>query len=1299
MKKYKKKILAISCLAIILIGSLIQIQNTVVFSNEFKNLDEKGVQNEDTNNICSHNILNDEENPIIPPEFWETLSNLDADNWGYEEWKRYAIVDFSNLTEEAFYQYTENHPEANYYLNILIRLLWGTYNHTLSENESQSLINQLKQNHTTKITSCDISQFDDNKVVIDVTYYVHSVPWWQDLALTLEVRFNSDREGSQWYRTFPDPETVTFYYWNTGPYTYNVRSFGGYPLNSGKRVYNKYLQTVDKDVFDDKGTPYTEHIEISTGFLETNLVIHTIITSMVPPWKYTFSTTYHCNNTIEVLDDDDDPPEFEDFQACFEGDYPQNKEPGKILYIFTDPNNPSKPLNDTDILIRTTYSDASGVDWSKKRILYQFKDENGNLLYESGEIYQKTGARPMDFFRIPNTTINQTGWRDQFDELDSIEISCIAADLDNDRVNDYLESQWTQWIRVAKVVNQTLDLELFNIQLEYSNDILKPSVKYNPYVGENIAFSLTLVNGMQNDVQVKQIQYAVVPADHPIEPTYITQSLTSFKIPNGGSGSTPWFNPPELLEQFDEIGNYTILIRVFYTHLLQAFLADFEDSFEVTTPEKPLISFFSEDLNLNLQKFTLLTDFFMYYKNLLFNIPKVSEWTITVENPSRLKVNAHDTLRFELTHLKGRSSNKLWIRDGSAIDISVNPLNSETYPFSLEITDTTVFPTLYSQLPNWLELCFSTSIFDAFASFIGFHDILDFLNIFDTSDVGGYMALGEDARALIGDIYLFYEHLYLDWINIFNINCLTEDISWNYYSSANEEKFSRLYYDVINTTELSFNVTTSMSPKQTEEMYKYFDYQQVIIGLDIASLAVGVVGLVSSNPYVAAACLAASVGLFIAKLIAEDERDKARERCDDPQPPKGDYTLPVVRNYTEAVIPRDFENNPRYTSVVYELAQSVKNLEVEREVQQEIRNRMNKAIEDNETVWVQFQLNDLRESIELEALYTMQYHNALREYNSLFIEEMVNANITDQDILFAENYVEENGITPELQQKLNFIEEREKEITWNVGNISEYEIVSQPDGVAVHNSGNDYSYLEYFSDFNINLEKLNEFNSEVNEEINKLAIEEYIDISTKSGFPSYQLNEIDIVSLENLNQSIAEKLELKEWVNVIDLCDELIELTNDLTLQIFSSSHPTLLSYKYYAQAIKKQALENNRKHLIVLSSSFDTPQKLEPEMTGKAKISVKLIDASLPNTVELSVQNLVGVYRFLNETGAVITHLTLTPGKTSTIYLEYSFNENVDYGTNSFDVTFRELNYNTYYHKKIVVNLVEDTDTTPPII
>lgn len=283
MKKFKKKILIIVFLATLILGSLIQIQNNVLFTNGLKrriNLDEKGVQNKDGNNVRSQNILSDEENPIFPPEFWETLRNLDADDWGYKEWKIFAIVDYCNHTEEEFYYHTNNDPEANHILNVLIRLLWGTYNGSLSETERMNLKSQLSHNSVV-ITKCEIIQSNDIAIIIDLTYYVHSTWFSIYEAETLEVRLRSANPNSRWYTIYPYPGTVPIILPVWGYFDLLISDIVYYPMDSGARVFYKHLDTLDHNVWDDKGWFYNELIEIPTQFVEYNLRLDTIIVTSV----------------------------------------------------------------------------------------------------------------------------------------------------------------------------------------------------------------------------------------------------------------------------------------------------------------------------------------------------------------------------------------------------------------------------------------------------------------------------------------------------------------------------------------------------------------------------------------------------------------------------------------------------------------------------------------------------------------------------------------------------------------------------------------------------------------------------------------------------------------------------------------------------------------------------------------------------------------------------------------------------------------------------------------------------------
>lgn len=1299
MKNWKQKLKSIIIIAVLFSSSITPVldflDKNYVEMDKVNSGDNNSVRNVRDELNGSPETMDDQE---LFPNLWEILFNLDADDWGYKEWKKYVIVDFCNLTQKDFYQHTKNDPKANLILNKLIKLLWGTYNGSLSEEDSRDLKSQL-YSQTTNIYAADIIQKDEFYVVIDVSYRVHSVWWWHDRALTLEIRFRTLYDSTfyttggwlnhKYHDNIPDPNKVPIFEDGYSIYVYPDIKF--YPMDSGKRVFYKILHTVDTNVWDDKYTWYYEHIEIPTGYVLKDVYVHAILTYDNPPFSAAYASSVA--HKVNIDDDDDDPPEFLDFQACFENDTLGDKDLGKTLYIFTDSN--GNPLSEMDksIYVRVNYNDASGIYW--KYLAYRFKAIDGSVYYPSNN--RPDFDKSKDRFIIPHLD-----WRNALGFLETIQISSRATDNDFDRANDYLVSNWThliydQWITVAKVVRQELDLERLNIKFEFSNDILKPYVIYNPYVGESVSFSLKLVNGFNHSIQINEINYAVVPTDLSIIPIFITQRLTSFEIKKLTGKSSPFFNSPELLEQFDELGTYTLQIIINYTLLSQVFLAYFEDSFEVIAPECPKVNFYLEDDKLEVRAFTLANFIIMEYKDIILSSAKMYEWQIKVENPSRLSLQLNDTLRFQLQFLEGKSNNKLVIKEGAIIDIAVKPLFIETYPFILEITDPSVFPkelisdilddTIIDMINDWMGT--GSNVYEII------QNLMFILKGIELSDIPGleYIGLAFDIKHIIHDIWGGIETATnLDLHNSFFIQCLTGHTSWNYVSEG-IEIFSDLNKDYLNSSDLSFEVLTLPSAKQFAYIDYYFILQWDILGLDIASAAADLAMLLGNNPYVAIGCALIDIYLFIRKEVEKAEQDEVKKRCDDPEPPSGDYTKLVPINYTKVTIPHKFENNLRYSSCLYNLLQAHEDIKAEREAQQEIVNRMNLAIEKNESGWAIFQLNELKESINREQLFSENLTKGLKKFNTLYFEDLVNINIKNQDFIIAENYVEEYGLPLELRQLFNFTEEQEEELIQYVSHISEYPFLD------VTNPDNDYTYAEFPKILNMKLEEKSEFITKVNDETNNKIVDFYVDLSLKSGISSYKLNETDILLLESLNQSIKEKILLKEWINVINLCDEVIELTNDLSSKIFNSSHPILLAYNIYAQALKRETLEHNRRHLFILSTSFDECQTLESEKIGSAKIDVKLVNASSPDTVELTVQNLAGTFRFLNEDGVEINQIMLIPNVFSTIYLEYSFNENVDYGTHTIDLMFKELNYDTYYHKKIIINLVEDGDTTPPVI
>ncbi|GAG53834.1 unnamed protein product, partial [marine sediment metagenome] len=397
---------------------------------------------------------------------------------GYEEWKKYVIVDYCNLTEEEFYQHSKNDPEVNHILNVIIRLLWGTYNGTLSEAERMNLQSQLT--NSVHITNCTIIQSNDAKFIIDLTYYVFNFgipPTW-DEAETLEVRLNYDDDTPF---SNVDPSDKLYYQWYGSTKYVHIGGVDGYPMESGVQVFHKYLDRGDYPNTDMTPTFYNEHIEFSSSNIELErLRLDVIIMSSFQVMGF-YPQLYadYKYFLIDVGDDDPDPPEFKSFQARFDWD-PFN-DPNQMLTIFSKPNGNPLDSVDKDILIRVNYEDYSGI-WLKD-LQFRFIRKDGHELVKATPIWDFI----TDLFWIPRD-LGGLGWRYYYDlgDLDKIQIRSKASDYDNDRNNDTLASGWTGWIDVAQVVRNELALEgnKANIQFEYSNDILKPYEEYHPYPGE-----------------------------------------------------------------------------------------------------------------------------------------------------------------------------------------------------------------------------------------------------------------------------------------------------------------------------------------------------------------------------------------------------------------------------------------------------------------------------------------------------------------------------------------------------------------------------------------------------------------------------------------------------------------------------------------------------------------------------------------------------------------------------------------------------------------------------------------------
>ena len=182
MKKFKKKILAISCLAIILIGSLIQIQNTVVFTNEFKKnyVDNKGVQNADDNSIFSH--INEDNDRI--PTFFDWVENK---TFGFKSGvilqARLLTYNLKSLENKKINFYMETDWGYNHYLG---------FNYTDSSGVAVFQIDDLSYYHNGDHQYQVIFEGDENycetsaSATITIVYNL----WYSDPALALSEILN-----------------------------------------------------------------------------------------------------------------------------------------------------------------------------------------------------------------------------------------------------------------------------------------------------------------------------------------------------------------------------------------------------------------------------------------------------------------------------------------------------------------------------------------------------------------------------------------------------------------------------------------------------------------------------------------------------------------------------------------------------------------------------------------------------------------------------------------------------------------------------------------------------------------------------------------------------------------------------------------------------------------------------------------------------------------------------------------------------------------------------------------------------
>lgn len=1036
---------------------------------------------------------------------------------------------------------------------------------------------------------------------------------------------------------------------------------------------------------------------------------------------------------ITVFDDDAAAPDYKGVNVKFRYDE-EYQEVNQKVYIFKDKNDNPIPECDQNLKIKFNYDDSTGIRTYLRR--YKFLDGSGNVLYNLPErfwdllklypYYDYEYPSPIDLIWGEDGTLTKTdiltipvddwtvsfwgnyhtmkGWRSYLQHgLSAIEVCSRFEDYDNDRDNDRLWSDWTEWTTVARIIGEEVVVDGFDMEFEYPDDpsLLNPLITYHPYKGEDVAFLVKMVNGLGERINIDSISYATELISSAGGKTYIDQTF----VPNEflvDKHSIKWSTPflsAELLSQFQNVyGDYKVFIIINLTLEHQKKMQVYSTAlFSVIKPERPQIRFSFKNVKENPidEKIALL----MYYKYSRTQYTKIV-WCINFINRARLTLKLTQNLQFNIAHTEGRNPNRLSFNGEDDIDVLVDPCSEKEYKNSLSIKDDPVFPpdwdpigSILLDIFDWVG--FADDVVELGKALSGVEELIKGIGSGFGKLISG-VGLIFDVYGLIKDVCdIFYMQENFDMYNFYEVDFFTNGNPFycDFYHDINSVPiFQNQYKDIIDETKLDFSIFTTVSAQQLSDISEFWLLHGYLIGYDIASVVCGVIGTFG-GPYGAVIGAIGGIICFIASISVREERDYARRRCDDPDPPAGDYTQHVERDFYEVTLPRKFEENPRYSLQIYLVLQSHANLTVEREAQQEIMRRMNAAEQDGEYGWQLFQMEDLIESRKREKESFTNFMNNIKELNILFTEDFEDLDLTNQDFLDIESEIENNGISPELQEILGVTDqERLEEIENNVKNISECNLFNLE-------NPNEDSFLDYYKELNIETEVLTQISNNAYEDELQNINTNYVDVLILNGSITTELKESDLENLEDLQQVIDGHINAKHWTKTIQACTDLIDLTNELMIKISNHSHPTLLYYNNYAHIKKYEAIENNNKYVLISSPEFTKIQRIEPNKEKLAKIYLELHNSTTPSTIELNVGDFGGSHRFIDEDGNGITQLTLNPEEIHTVYLEYSFQTPDHYGAYSLDVIFKEVERDVILYRNIIVELIEDNDLTPPSI
>ncbi len=455
------------------------------------------VTGDDGNNEENNSPNNNANNPNTSGEvynytpyqnFWLGVYEQNASDWGYEEWRHYIILETYGVTEIELADEIKNDTLFENNIHIFTILVWGIYNGSLNEEDTNSLKAQLIHD-TVNVKTISFLRKDEVNLTLNIEIAVKSTPSMTYVAERLKLYLKSENSSGKWYSDTEDHYV---------------------------EVYSKLFEPELEDLnpWDNNYAFYwSGPINLETYVAENNLEIKAEVVFYLNNIIYDVASKIE---NFDILDDDHTPP---DISYVYTGDYTDGNS-GELLVsaldssglildpsgIYTVPNNiglhnftfiaidadddrPDDSLNSTLIVrinitdddttqptIHTYYNNGDGTDGNPGCFSWQIIDSDDGVGgdYDSGlSIINITVSFNSSNDGIPGEEFNlspiENGTWYLPAYLGKYTLNIITKDNDDDRT----------------LIIDSLSAEVEREQDLVDDDIIPPEINYI-YTGDGI---------------------------------------------------------------------------------------------------------------------------------------------------------------------------------------------------------------------------------------------------------------------------------------------------------------------------------------------------------------------------------------------------------------------------------------------------------------------------------------------------------------------------------------------------------------------------------------------------------------------------------------------------------------------------------------------------------------------------------------------------------------------------------------------------------------------------------------------